>query len=139
MSLELGGKTPRLSSGTPTSTRSPPLRPSAPSFHQGQICFAIGRHLVHESIAKDYAEARTTGSESASGIPPKVRCTWVRSSTNGRRREAERILNSSVAAGARVTAGGHRKGLFFQPTVLEGVKPACPFIPRKRSVPSRRS
>ncbi|MBL9172656.1 MAG: aldehyde dehydrogenase family protein, partial [Verrucomicrobiales bacterium] len=39
---------------------------------------------------------------------------------------AERILKTSVDAGARVTAGGTREVRFFQPTILEGVLPGMP-------------
>ena len=38
----------------------------------------------------------------------------------------ERIVDESVAAGARVLAGGHRDGLFYPPTVLSRVERTMP-------------
>lgn len=96
-------------------------------FHQGQICFAIGRHLVHESIARVYGEKLVQRARNLHVGDPGKGPVHLGPIINERQAaRAERILSTSVAAGARVTAGGGRQGLFFQPTVLEGVKPGMP-------------
>lgn len=96
-------------------------------FHQGQICFAIGRHLVHESIAKAYGEKLAQRARNLHvGDPHKSRVHLGPVINERQAARVEDLLAASIAAGARVTTGGTRDGLFFQPTVLEGVHPGMP-------------
>jgi benzaldehyde dehydrogenase (NAD) len=96
-------------------------------LHQGQICMASNRVLVHESIADALAE-RLVGK--ATHLP-------VGDGASGRvalgplidARQRDRVhatVQASVAAGARLLAGGAYEGLFYKPTVLAGVKPGMP-------------
>lgn len=127
VSLELGGKNSTIVFEDADLDAVTSATAFGSFFHQGQICFAIGRHLVHESIAKDYAERLAQRARNLHVGDPAQGPVHLGPIINERQAaRAERILNSSVAAGARVTAGGHRKGLFFQPTVLEGVKSGMP-------------
>lgn len=93
-------------------------------FHQGQICMASGRVLVQESIA----EALTAK------LVEKARHMPVGDPVSGQvalgplinQRQLEKvhgIVQDTVAAGARLEAGGTREGLFYAPTVLSNVKP----------------
>lgn len=91
-------------------------------LHQGQICMAAGRILVHEAIADEFtrrlsksAEATPVG-DPASGqvaLGPLINAAQVDHATS--------ILTASVSAGAKITAGGTADGLYFAPTVLTGV------------------
>ncbi len=94
-------------------------------FHQGQICMASGRILAHESIAAaltaklvEKANTLPVGNPAEDGIAigPLInaaQCARVAS-----------IVDDSVAAGARLEAGGRGEGAFYLPTVLSGVTPA---------------
>ncbi|SBT16402.1 Benzaldehyde dehydrogenase [NAD(+)] [Marinomonas gallaica] len=93
-------------------------------FHQGQICMASGRVLVQESIA----EALTAK------VVEKARHMPVGDPVSGQvalgplinQRQLEKvhgIVQDTVAAGARLEAGGTHEGLFYAPTVLSNVKP----------------
>jgi benzaldehyde dehydrogenase (NAD) len=96
-------------------------------FHQGQICFTIGRHLVHESIAKDYAAklaARAANLHVGNPNLDMVHLGPIISEKQAAR--VQSLVDESVKAGARVTAGGTRDGLLFKPTVLEGVTTDMP-------------
>lgn len=93
-------------------------------FHQGQICMASGRILVHEKIApalierlKQKAEHLPVGDPMSGKVAlgPMINATQVE--------RVHGIIHDSVAAGAQLIAGGTYEKLFFQPTVLEGVKP----------------
>ncbi|HRI13803.1 MAG TPA: aldehyde dehydrogenase family protein [Verrucomicrobiota bacterium] len=96
-------------------------------FHQGQICFSIGRHLVQESIAKTYGEKLAQRARNLHvGDPGKGPAHLGPIINDKQAARVERLVTDSVAAGARLTAGGKREGLFFQPTVLEGIKPGMP-------------
>lgn len=96
-------------------------------LHQGQICMQTGRHLVHRSLAEEYARklaerARNlqignpyTGQVHLGPLINKKQCDRV-----------DDIVRKSVAAGARLLAGGDYSGLFYSPTVLADVTADMP-------------
>jgi benzaldehyde dehydrogenase (NAD) len=91
-------------------------------FHQGQICFSTGRHLVQESVVERYAKLLAEHARAlrvGNPFTEQVHLGPIINETQAARAEA--LLTDTVAAGGRVTAGGHRKGLFFEPTVVENV------------------
>lgn len=96
-------------------------------FHQGQICFTIGRHLVHESIAAAYTEklARRAANLHV-GDPNKAQVHLGPIINEKQAAKVEKLVTDSLAAGATAVAGGSRDGLFFKPTVLHGVTPDMP-------------
>jgi acyl-CoA reductase-like NAD-dependent aldehyde dehydrogenase len=90
-------------------------------LHQGQICMTTGRHLVHEKLYDRYVELLT---EKAQHIPvgaPASGAPLGPIIDSGQRDKVHSIVTDSVAAGARLTAGGTYDGLFYQPTVLADV------------------
>lgn len=96
-------------------------------FHQGQICFTIGRHLVHENVAAEYTEklARRAANLHV-GDPNKAQVHLGPIINEKQASKVEKLVKDSLAAGARAVAGGSRDGLFFKPTVLDGVTPDMP-------------
>lgn len=96
-------------------------------FHQGQICFTVGRHLVHESIAKAYAEKLSARASSLHVGDPNTSMVHLGPLINEKQAaRVQALVDTSVNAGAKVLAGGGRDGLFFKPTVLEDVTPDMP-------------
>jgi benzaldehyde dehydrogenase (NAD) len=96
-------------------------------FHQGQICMATGRHLVHRRIADDYVRklaehaARLRvgdGFRETVDLGPLINAKQCN--------HAAAIVRDSVAMGARLITGGTHEGLFFRPTVLADVTPDMP-------------
>ncbi|MEV8636683.1 aldehyde dehydrogenase family protein [Streptosporangium sp. NPDC051023] len=93
-------------------------------LHQGQICMATGRHLVHERIADEYVERLTKHAASlVMGDPkrPEVRVgplIDVRQATR-----VHDIVTASIASGAVLSTGGSHDGPFYRPTVLDRVSP----------------
>lgn len=93
-------------------------------LHQGQICMASGRILVQRDLSEQFtdrlaAKARKlpVGDPATSQValgPLINRCQVD---------HAKDIVDRSIAAGARLEAGGTFEGLFFAPTVLSGVAP----------------
>jgi benzaldehyde dehydrogenase (NAD) len=93
-------------------------------FHQGQICMASNRVLVHEAVAAGLTE-RMVG---------KARHLPVGDGASGRvalgpmidekqLRRFDAVVKDSVRQGAKLEAGGSFEGLCYQPTVLSGVRP----------------
>ncbi|HEX6356262.1 benzaldehyde dehydrogenase [Actinophytocola sp.] len=91
-------------------------------LHQGQICMTAGRHLVHERVADSYVEALA---EHASRLPvgnPATEQVALGPLIDERQRDkVHSLVTSTVEAGARCAAGGTHDGLFYRPTVLDGV------------------
>jgi benzaldehyde dehydrogenase (NAD) len=101
-------------------------------LHQGQVCMAAGRVLVHTSVAENFsrllaekAEALVVGdpSDPAVALGPVI--------DEGQRDRIHAIVEDTVRGGARVVAGGHYDGLFYRPTVLVDVTADSPAFSRE--------
>ncbi|MGQ4615677.1 aldehyde dehydrogenase family protein [Nocardia sp. R7R-8] len=95
--------------------------------HSGQVCMAIGKHLVHESVYDDYlgrlakkADALTVGDGFRADVAlgPMIDQKQLDHTKD--------LVDRSVAAGARLVAGGTHEGLFYRPTVLADCTPDIP-------------
>ncbi len=96
-------------------------------MHQGQICMAAGRHIVHEDIYDDYVAAL---SEKAAHLPvgdPKSSSVALGPVIDERQlHRVDGIVQEAVKGGARVAEGGTHDGRFYQPTVLVDLKQDSP-------------
>jgi benzaldehyde dehydrogenase (NAD) len=92
--------------------------------HQGQICMAVGRHLVHESLATEYLDKITKlATAQVMGDPGEPSVTLGPLISIAQAERVESIVEASVAAGARPVLGGQRAGCFYPATVLDDVRP----------------
>jgi hypothetical protein len=96
-------------------------------FHQGQICMTIGRHVVHESLYPEYVQRLAA---KADGLPvgdPATGQVALGPLIDAQQRDrVHHLVTSSVAAGARLAAGGTYQDLFYRPTVLADAGPSIP-------------
>jgi benzaldehyde dehydrogenase (NAD) len=96
-------------------------------LHQGQICMQSGRHLVHESIADQYADLLSQRAKNLfCGNPWKEQVHLGPLINETQAQRVERIVNRSIEMGATLLAGGKRKGNFYEATVLGNVTPEMP-------------
>jgi benzaldehyde dehydrogenase (NAD) len=96
-------------------------------LHQGQICMTTGRHLIHESILEPYLERLAGKADHLPvGDPATAQVALGPIIDEGQRDKIHALVTGSVAAGARLVAGGTYQDLFYRPTVLAGVTPATP-------------
>lgn len=96
-------------------------------LHQGQICMQAGRHLVQRGVAERYIGLLAERASRLAVGNPASEPVHLGPLIN--RRQAERvedIVQRSVAMGARIVAGGRRRGPFFEATVLADVTPDMP-------------
>jgi benzaldehyde dehydrogenase (NAD) len=94
---------------------------------QGQVCFAAGRHIVHESVAGDYVDAlRDKAQQLRLGDPYREDVQLGPIVNEKQIRRVDDIVQRSVAGGARLVTGGSHEGLFYQPTVLAEVTQDLP-------------
>ncbi|TWO69694.1 aldehyde dehydrogenase family protein [Caenimonas sedimenti] len=92
-------------------------------LHQGQICMATNRIIVHESIAQAFTQrlvAKAQHLPVGDGASGQVALGPLIDAKQRDRVHA--IVQDSIAAGAKLLAGGKHEGLFYKPTVLSGVK-----------------
>jgi benzaldehyde dehydrogenase (NAD) len=90
--------------------------------HAGQICMASSRHLVHASIADEYAQRLAEHAKALPvGDPMGGNVALGPVIDAAQRDRIHGIVTGSVASGARLAAGGTYEGLFYRPTVLADV------------------
>ncbi len=93
-------------------------------LHQGQICMASNRILVHQAIAEAFTQ-RLVDKAKALPVGDGARAQVALGPLiDARQRDrVHAVVQDSVRAGATLLAGGTYDGLFYQPTVLANVKP----------------
>ncbi|WP_328501456.1 benzaldehyde dehydrogenase [Streptomyces sp. NBC_00457] len=93
------------------------------SFHHaGQVCMASSRHLVHASVAEEYAKLLAQHANAAPVGDPATGQVALGPMIDERQLQAAHsIVTDSVGSGARLAAGGTYEGLFYRPTVLADV------------------
>ena len=96
-------------------------------LHQGQICMTAGRHIVHEAVADQYLERLTDRAAKLPVGDPNTEQVALGPLISERQlANVERIVTSTVAAGASLRTGGTHDRLFYAPTVLGGVTQSMP-------------
>jgi benzaldehyde dehydrogenase (NAD) len=125
--LELGGNSPLVVLDDADIEAASSAGAWGSFLHQGQICIAVSRHLVHESIVEEYTAALV---ERAQRLPvgnPATEEVALGPIINERQiARVRRIIDESVAQGAKLRAGGSNDGPFFQATVLGEVSTSMP-------------
>lgn len=123
--LELGGNNPLIVLADADIDAAASAGAWGSFLHQGQICMAAGRHIVHESIVEDYIEALTARAarlpvgdpyRDEVGLGPIINETQAAN--------VQRIVDATRDAGATAIVGGDRDGLYFPATVLRDMTPA---------------
>ena len=95
--------------------------------HQGQVCMATGRHLVHESLHDEYVEVLARKASALPvGDPASGRVALGPIIDAKQLARVDGLVTASVSAGARLAAGGTHHDLFYAPTVLAEVTPQMP-------------
>ncbi len=95
--------------------------------HSGQRCTAAKRLLVHASLVAPFTErllARLPRWPAGDPVHPDTRVGTLISAAAAERVQAQ--VDASVAAGARLLAGGRRTGALFPPALLSGVPRTSP-------------
>jgi len=94
---------------------------------QGQVCFAAGRHIVHESLAGAYIDTLRDKAEHLRMGDPYREDVQIGPIVNEKQvRRVADIVDRSVSGGARLVTGGTHEGLFYTPTVLADVTTDLP-------------
>ncbi|MFI1532952.1 benzaldehyde dehydrogenase [Streptomyces anandii] len=96
-------------------------------LHQGQICMTTGRHIVHESLLEEYTAVLAAKAEALPvGDPAREEVALGPLIDRRQLERVHRIVTESVAAGAKVAAGGEIAGAGYRATVLTGLTTDMP-------------
>ena len=94
-------------------------------LHQGQICMATGRVLVHSSIADALTQRLVEKANHLPvGDPARANVALGPLINEKQRDRVHAIVTQAVTEGAKLAAGGTYEGLFYKPTVLTEVRPS---------------
>lgn len=122
--LELGGNAGVIV------TRSADLKKAAGKIltgsfaYSGQICIHVQRIFVQESLFSDFVSdftERVKNLKSGDPLDPATDISVMIDEENAIR--VENWVDEAVASGAEILCGGHRRGGFFEPTVITRTKP----------------
>jgi len=95
-------------------------------YSSGQSCISVQRLFVHEDVYTELLEKFKEATKALVSGDPFDEKTFLSPSIT----EADAIritawIKDAVDHGAKVLTGGHRHGLFVEPTILEGVSTTC--------------
>jgi succinate-semialdehyde dehydrogenase/glutarate-semialdehyde dehydrogenase len=125
--LELGGSDPFLVLADADVAAAAVTAVKARFTNAGQSCINAKRFIVEESVAEEFVAALVAGVGKLKMGNPMDRATDVGPMARANLRlELHRQVESTVAAGATLRAGGHcidGPGFFYAPTVLDHVTP----------------
>jgi benzaldehyde dehydrogenase (NAD) len=124
VALELGGKNSLIILEDADLDRAASNVAWGAYLHQGQICMATGRVLVHEKIAAELTKRLVTKANHLPAGDPATGQVALGPIINERQRDrVHAIVQDAVKEGAVLEAGGTYDKLFYKPTVLSGVRP----------------
>ncbi|KFF47635.1 benzaldehyde dehydrogenase [Gammaproteobacteria bacterium MFB021] len=124
VSLELGGKNSLIVLDDADLDQAVSAIAFGAYFHQGQICMATGRVLVHHSIAAELTQRLAAKARQLPvGDPAREQVALGPIIDQRQLDHVKAIVDDSVAAGAVLEAGGTHQELFYAATVLSNVRP----------------
>ncbi|HBP03617.1 MAG TPA: benzaldehyde dehydrogenase, partial [Stenotrophomonas sp.] len=122
LNLELGGKAPAIVMNDADLDLAVANTAWGVYLHQGQICMATGRVLVHRKIHDTFLQKLVAKANALKVGDPAREDVAIGPLINaGQRDHAARVVEQAVQAGATLEAGGTHRELFFAPTVLGNV------------------
>ncbi|MDX3905441.1 MAG: benzaldehyde dehydrogenase [Pigmentiphaga sp.] len=127
VSLELGGKNSLIVLDDADLERAAGCAAFGAWMHQGQICMATGRILAHERIADHLVALLADKARNVRMGNPTEPDVQLGPMINDRQlQRVDQLVRDTVAAGARLHAGGDARPPYYPATVLDGVRPGMP-------------
>jgi phosphonoacetaldehyde dehydrogenase len=122
--LELGGNDPLLVLRDANVARAAELAVTGATRNSGQRCTAVKRVIVEEAVADDLADAVVASARRLRVGDPLDPGTELGTLIDEPAAElVERRVRDAQSGGARLLAGGERKGAQIVPPVLDAVRP----------------
>jgi aldehyde dehydrogenase (NAD+) len=93
-------------------------------MHQGQICMSVEKIIIDQSIAAEFTDRFVAKVKTFNVGDPREMPNIIGPIIN--QRQLDKIhsqVTDAIDKGAELLTGGTHEGLFYQPTVLTGVRP----------------
>lgn len=127
--LELGGNNAFVILNDANQELAMNIALSARLQNGGQSCIAAKRFILESWIAEDFVPGlRKRIAQLVIGDPMDEKTDVGPLSSVKQAEEVEKQVRDSVEKGARLVTGGHRKGAFYEPALVTGVKPGMPLF-----------
>lgn len=121
-SLELGGNGPFVVLDDADIEQAVDAAINGKFTHQGQICMAINRIIVDESVYDDFLQRFTERARALKAGDPSEPATAIGPIINDSQlQDIQQKIEDTVSSGAKVETGGEAEGRVIPPTVLSGV------------------
>jgi acyl-CoA reductase-like NAD-dependent aldehyde dehydrogenase len=123
VTLELGGKSPNIILDDANLDTAALGALFGTFMHQGQICMAVKKIVVHERIAAAFTKAFVENVKTLKMGNPRDMGSPIGPIIN--QRQLDKIIAhvaDAVDKGAELLTGGKHEGLYYQPTVLGNVR-----------------
>ncbi len=125
VSLELGGNSPMIVLDDADLDAAASAGAWGSFLHQGQVCMATSRHIVHRRVLDAYTEKLAARAAALPvGDPFRAHVAIGPLISQKQLNRVDGIVKDSVAAGCELVTGGTHEGLFYKPTVLGHVATA---------------
>ena len=96
-------------------------------MHQGQICMAINRFLVHEAVYDEFRDKLVARTRALKVGDPRDRETDIGPLIDEKQvKRIQEDIEASVAQGAKLECGGQADGATLHPTVLSNARNDMP-------------
>ncbi|WP_121628627.1 aldehyde dehydrogenase [Poseidonibacter antarcticus] len=126
VSLELGGKAPAIVMGDADIDLAVEAIKNSRVINNGQVCNCAERVYVHSSIADEFIEKITNAMKVITCGNPLEEVDMGPLINEAAIHNVQRLVDSAVEAGARITTGGKRvnreDGFYYEPSILVDVK-----------------
>lgn len=122
--LELGGNGPMVVMDDADIDAAVESAVASCFYMAGQVCTAAERLIVHEAIHDEFVGKLVERTKALRVGDPFDELTDMGPISESRiMAKVERHVEDAVAKGATIETGGKRSGMFYEPTVLTGVRP----------------
>jgi aldehyde dehydrogenase (NAD+) len=93
-------------------------------MHQGQICMSVERIIVLEAVAEEFTRRLVENVKSLGMGDPTSMSDVIGPLINEKQlQNVHDQVTDAVQNGAEILTGGNYEGLFYEPTVITGVRP----------------
>ncbi len=122
--VELGGKDALIILDDADMERAVNAATFGSFMHQGQICMSVERIIVHQAVAEEFTQRLVANVKTLGMGDPRAMGDVIGPLINQKQlQNVHDQVTDAVEKGAELLTGGNYKGLFYEPTVLAGVRP----------------
>lgn len=91
-------------------------------YNTGQVCCASKRFLIHNNVKDEYIKKMKEKLKTLKVGDPQDKETQIGCLISEKAAIiVEKQVNDTIKAGAKMVMGGHRKGAFYEPTIIDGI------------------